>query len=244
MTLPWIIAGTAAGLVAGPWIRTVVFRRSVEYGDPLRHACPACSSEIVPERGIWHLPLSALGRCRSCGTRIGPYPGSVELAGGLAIAVVIGQSATGWEAAALAWLCLVGVALACIDLAVRRLPETLNIVAFVGTMVLLVIAALAGHDPWRAGRAAAAAAILAGGYLLIALARPGGLGFGDAELAASVGAALGWFGWRTLVEGTFMAFVFCTAYIGILWVAHGYQTARKVPFGPFMLLGALVAIAI
>lgn len=244
MSIPWIVAGAASGLIAGPWIRSVVFRRSVEYGDPLRYSWSACSSEVLPERGSWRVPLSSLGRCRSCGARIGPYPVTAELAGGLALAIVVGRSATGWEAAALAWLCLVGVALACIDLAVRRLPETLNVVAFVGTMALFLVAALAGHDLWRAGRAAAAATVLAGGYLLIALIRPGGLGFGDAELAGSVGAALGWFGWITLVEGTFLAFVFCAAYIGILRVAHGSQTARKVPFSPFMLLGALAAIAI
>lgn len=36
--------------------------------------------------------------------------------------------------------------------------------------------------------------------------RPGGLGLGDAKLAASAGAALGWISWQPLLSGTFAAF--------------------------------------
>jgi hypothetical protein len=50
VTLPWILAGAAAGLVAGPRIRASVFSRSTEPGRPPRRACPACAHEILPDR--------------------------------------------------------------------------------------------------------------------------------------------------------------------------------------------------
>jgi leader peptidase (prepilin peptidase)/N-methyltransferase len=85
-------------------------------------------------------------------------------------------------------------------------------------------------------------AALFGFYFVVALISPRGMGFGDVKLSGVVGLYLGWIGWGALVFGAFAAFVL-GGLVGIaliLFAGGGRKT--KVPFGPFMLLGALVGI--
>ncbi len=219
VTLPWIIAAAAAGVIAGPRIRASVFSRSTESGRPPRHACPACDQEILPDRWRWRALLPVTGRCPRCRARIGPYPLLTELAAGLALAVVAARASSVWELAALSWLVLLAVPLAFIDVAVRRLPDPLTAAAFAGTLALLAITALTGHQPGHLGRAALGAVALAG-FVGHPAWRPGP---GDAKLASSTGTALGWISWQAL---------------------HRATHTSQLPLGPFILLGTLSAIAL
>jgi leader peptidase (prepilin peptidase)/N-methyltransferase len=244
VTLPWIIGAAAAGAIAGPRIRASVFSRSTESGQPPRHKCPACDQEILPGRWRWRALLPVTGRCPSCGARIGPYPLLAELAAGLVLAAVAARASSVWELTALAWLVLLAVPLAFIDVAVRRLPDPLTAAAFAGTIALLAVAALTGHQPGHLGRAAIGAVALAGFYLVLAVIRPTGMGLGDAKLAASTGAALAWISWQALLSGTFAAFALAGVYGGILLARHKATRDTQLPLGPFILLGTLVAIAL
>lgn len=197
----------------------------------------------MPARWRWCSLLPATGRCPSCRTRIGPYPLLAEAAAGLALAIVAARSSSAWELAALAWLALLAVPLAFIDVAVRRLPDPLTAAACVGTLALLAVAALASRQPSHLGRAAAGAAALACFYLALSVIRPGGMGLGDAKLAASVGAALAWTSWQALLTGTFTAFALAAVYGGTLLALRRATRTSHLPLGPFILMGALAAIA-
>jgi leader peptidase (prepilin peptidase) / N-methyltransferase len=244
VTLPWIIAGAAAGPLAGPRIRATVFVRSTAAGQPPRSACPACSAQVLTDRWRWRSVLPVTGRCPACRTRIGPYPLAAEAAAGLALAVAAARAASVWELAALAWLALIAVPLAFTDLAVHRLPDPLTAAAFTGTLALLTAAALAGHQPGHLARAAIGAAVLSCFYLVLCLIRPGEMGLGDAKLAASIGAVLGWISWQAILTGTFTAFILAAAYGGVLLATHRATHTSHLPLGPFIVLGAIVTIAL
>jgi leader peptidase (prepilin peptidase) / N-methyltransferase len=244
VTLQWILTGAAAGLITGPRIRASVFSRSTDHGQPPRRACPACAHEILPDRWRWCSMLPVTGRCPSCHARIGPYPLLAELVAGLALAVVAARASSAWELAALTWLALFAVPLAFIDVAVRRLPDPLTAAAGVGTLALLAVAALTGHEPGHLGRAAVGAVALVCFYLALSVIRPGDMGLGDAKLAASVGAVLAWIGWQALLTGTFAAFALAAVYGGALLVLHRATRTSHLPLGPFILIGTLAAIAL
>jgi leader peptidase (prepilin peptidase)/N-methyltransferase len=244
VTLPWIIAGAIAGLFAGPRIRVSVLARSTGYAEPLRRACPACSAQVLPGHWRWRSLLPVTGRCPACRARIGPYPLVAEFAAGLALAVLAARATSGLELAALAWLALIAVPLALIDVAVHRLPDPLTTAAFTGTLVLLTMAALAGHQPGRLARAAIGAAALACFYLALCLIRPGDMGLGDAKLAASIGLVLGWTSWQALLTGTFAGFTLAAVYGGVRMATHQAARTSQLPLGPFILLGALVAVVL
>lgn len=244
MTLPWVIAGAAAGLLAGPPIRAVVFADSISAGQPPRHECPDCSTPILPDRWRWRSVLPVTGRCPACHARVGPYPLAAELTAAVVLALVAARASSGWELAALVWLTLIAVPLALTDIAVHRLPDRLIAAAFTGTLVLLTVAALTGHQPGRLARAAVGAVALACFYVALCLIRPGEMGLGDAKLAASIGLVLGWTSWQSLLTGTFAGFTLAAVYGGARLALHRATRTSQLPLGPFILLGTIVALAL
>ena len=143
---------------------------------------------------------------------------------------------------ALCWFGAWAVALSVVDVAVHRLPDPLTTAAGCGLLVGIAVTAVVEHQPGASGRALSGGLALFAGYLALAVASPASLGFGDCKLAAWLGTALGWFGWSTVLAGTLAAFALAGS-VGLVLVALG-RAGRKdpIPFGPFMLLGALVAV--
>jgi leader peptidase (prepilin peptidase)/N-methyltransferase len=157
---------------------------------------------------------------------------------------VLAWVASGWThpalvACAAAWLAVCAVPLAIIDALEFRLPDPLTMAAAGGTAAFL-IAAAAVSGTWPVlGRSAAGAAALGGLFAILALARPGSAGLGDAKLGLSLGALTAWLGWGVLAAGLIAAFVLGACYG--LWLLAG-RRATRLPFGPFLLAGALVAV--
>lgn len=135
-----------------------------------------------------------------------------------------------------------GVALAFVDLRVRRLPDVLTGAMLVGAGLLLGVAALAEGHLGDYARSWAGAAALFASFLALALLRPTDLGLGDVKLAAPVGLALAWLGWGHLLLGAFLGFL-AGGLAGAAIMLTGRGSRRSsLPFGPSMLLGALVAV--
>jgi leader peptidase (prepilin peptidase)/N-methyltransferase len=79
-------------------------------------------------------------------------------------------------------------------------------------------------------------------YALLALAYPGGMGYGDVKLAGALGLFLGFAGWGELVIGAFAAFVLGGLFsIGLL-IARRATRRSGIPFGPWMLGGAWIGL--
>lgn len=146
-------------------------------------------------------------------------------------------------AVAACWLVICGLPLTVIDVRVRRLPDVLTGAAFAGVAVcLLTAAAVTGQWPALA-RAAGGGAAVGVLFAVLALARPGSAGLGDAKLGVSTGALAGWLGWGVLLLSVFAAFVLAAA-CGLGLVAAGRASLRSgsLPFGPFLLAGCLAIV--
>lgn len=125
------------------------------------------------------------------------------------------------------------VAIAAYDVQRHRVP---NIAIYPAIVVALGLAFIRPERPWwdfvLAG--AAAASLL----VVIDLVSGGGMGMGDAKLAAFIGLMTGWPG--VLVAG-FVAFA-AGAVVGILLIAIGRLGRRDpLPFAPALALGAMTA---
>jgi leader peptidase (prepilin peptidase)/N-methyltransferase len=147
--------------------------------------------------------------------------------------------------AAACWLSACAVPLAFIDIAVSRLPNPLTAAAYAGTAVLLLLAAVAGGPgaSWPALlRAALGGLALAGCYLLLLIISPSGMSLGDVKLAVSLGTLLAWFGWRALIVGGAAGFLLGGLAGVMLLVSRRVSRRQLIPFGPFMIAGALLTI--
>lgn len=230
MNYGWAIAGGVAGIPIGAAMRGIVFRNAVPSGEPLRTACPGCG----------HTPRRWRVRCASCRSWFG-VPGVIELSTAVVLALLLGRFAGQWDVAAFAFLGVLGVALATIDVAVRRLPDRLTLPAYPVLAVLLAAAASATGDLPALGRALLGGLALAAAYYVLALVRPGQLGGGDIKLAGLLGIALGWLGWPILVLGAAAGFLlFSLVSLGLL-AARRITLRSHIAFGPFMLTGAFLA---
>ena len=137
-----------------------------------------------------------------------------------------------------------GVALALIDLDCKRLPDALTLPSYPVAVALLGIAALVGTDSGSFVRALLGGVAMFAVYFALCFAYPAGMGFGDVKLAGVLGLYTGWLGWGVLAVGLFLGFLLGGLF-GLALIAvkkGGRKTA--VPFGPFMLLGVLIAILV
>jgi leader peptidase (prepilin peptidase) / N-methyltransferase len=148
------------------------------------------------------------------------------------------------ELVAFAWLAVLCVALATIDLIVYRLPDRLTLPAYPVLATLLAGAALVNSEPGRFLRAVLAGAALAVGYLVLALIRPGDLGLGDVKLAGPLGMVLGWVGWQPVLLAPVLSFVLCGLVGAVLLAVRRADARTALPLGPFMIYATFVVLLV
>ena len=162
---------------------------------------------------------------------------ALAIASGLAAAAIVARSALPWWATAV-YLGLLGllVVLTATDLEQRRLPHIV--------LDPLIVAAAAfvpfnpGVEPLMALIGAAAAV----GFLgALALVVRGGLAVGDLYLVAPIGLMLGWPAIFTALFGA--AFLAAATSVALL-VARRVGLRSYIPFGPFLVGGAVLALLI
>lgn len=203
-------------------------------------ACPACGVQIRNRHNVPVLGWLVLrGRCYDCGAPISVRYPLVEAGTALLFVATAFRFADDLRALpAYLSFAAIGIALALIDLEVRRLPNAIVLPAYPVLAVLLAIDA----DPPALFRAAIGTAALFAFYLVVALVSPGAMGFGDVKLAGVIGGMTGYLSWGALLVGAFLGFLF-GAIAGVLLIAAG-RAVRKtaLPFGPFMILGGLTSV--
>jgi leader peptidase (prepilin peptidase)/N-methyltransferase len=225
------------GTIIGSFLNVVAYRlpRHESLMTPASH-CPGCGTPVKPYDNIPVLSWLLLrGHCRSCGEPISArYPIVEALTGTLCVGAVLAHHSAATIALSLCLILLV-VPAALIDLEHRIIPN--KITALGAVLALAVGLALdPGGEPTRLIAAAAA-----GGFLLAAaLAYPGGMGMGDVKLAGMMGLFLG----SAVAPAILIALLSGTLVGAVIIARKGAREGRKtaVPFGPFLALGALVAV--
>ena len=135
-----------------------------------------------------------------------------------------------------------GVVLGAVDLATKRLPDPLVLGSYAAGVALLGLASALAGDAGPLLRAAVGMVALFGLYLVLALITPAGLGFGDVKLAGVLGLHMAWLGWDVLLGGALAGFLLVALVALVLLAAGRVTLSSELPFGPFMLLGALLGI--
>ena len=170
-----------------------------------------------------------------------------HLAVGAALAAAVCSAIVGWQLglspALPGWvyLSVVGVLLGFVDWRTSRLPTAVIAPSYVIVGIWLLVASAVSGAWDNALRALLGWAIAGGSFLVLWLLHPRGLGYGDVRLSGLLGMALGWLGWAELVAGVYAGFCLGAVAGGLLSVL-GVLDRRGYPFGPFMLLGALVGL--
>jgi leader peptidase (prepilin peptidase)/N-methyltransferase len=237
MTIVLIAVAALWGAAAGALLPRAVYRFSVPSGEDWREQCPGGHPV-----GGW----IGRARCARCGPEEARLGSAAPVIIATALVCTALAAATGTRPELGVWLLLgpVGVLLAVVDFRVKRLPDVLTLPLAGAALVLLgVVALLPEHaGDWFTSLYGALA--LGGAFFVLFLVNPGGMGFGDVKLALGLGAALGWYGWPTLMLGTFAAFVLGALYGGALVVVQRAGRKTAIAFGPFLITGAFAGLLI
>lgn len=172
------------GAALGVLVPRPAYRLSVPPGDPWLGSAPTG----VPIRG-W------LGPARAGGGWYGPSTPVVALLTAAGCAALAAAAGPVPELAV--WMLLVPglVLLGTVDRTVQRLPDVLTLPIAAVTALLLGAVALVPGAMGSWPTALLGGLALGGGYFVLFLINPNGMGFGDVKLATGLGVALGWYGW-------------------------------------------------
>ncbi len=231
----------AVGLVVGSYLNVVAYRlpRGLSTVRP-RSRCPWCAGSIRARDNIPVVSWVALhGRCRRCAAPISwRYP-TVEAATGLLFLACALRFGASPQAATGALFCALLTALALIDLDHYLLPDRLTLPGVAAGVVL---------SPWLPASGpleSLTGAVIGAGILILVinvwywLRGEEGMGLGDVNMLAMIGAFLGWRGaLQTLMVGAVLG-----AVTGLALVATGrLQLRSRLPFGLFLAAGGVVVL--
>lgn len=151
-------------------------------------------------------------------------------------------AAVGWSGALLFLVPLVpvGAVLLVVDWRTTLLPTRVIRPTYVVLAVLVPLAALVDRDPDALLRAAGGWVVV-GGWFWVFWAVLHAWGFGDVRLARVLGPALGYLGWSHALVGLGLM-VFVGGLGGVVLSLVRRSLRRRYPYGPFMLVGAAVAV--
>lgn len=143
------------------------------------------------------------------------------------------------------YLALVSMPLAAIDASEHRLPDVLTLPSYPIAVGLLAAAVpFVPNGLHHLVTTLVGLAALWAFYFVLSLVSPEGLGWGDVKLAGVLGAYLGWLGAQTWVLGAFLGVLFGGLYALALLVTRRATRKTKIAFGPFLIAGTLVAVAV
>jgi Type II secretory pathway, prepilin signal peptidase PulO and related peptidases len=149
-----------------------------------------------------------------------------------------------WTLPAALALAATGIALSIVDLREQRLPNGMLLAASPVVAVLLVAGVLLEGAPQRLLWLLAGAAGMFALYFVIALASPAAMGMGDVKLAALLGGALGAAGLTAWIAGLLAAFLVGGIVAVVALVAGRVGWRGSIPFGPSMVVGAVLGLAL
>jgi leader peptidase (prepilin peptidase)/N-methyltransferase len=236
-----IIFALLLGTAIGSFLNVCIYRLPKEESVVTpRSRCPACGTPI---RVVDNIPLLSFvllrGRCRACGNPISwRYP-LVEALTGILFAMTVARFGLTLQTAfLLTFLCGL-VVVSFIDLDQQIIP---NAITLPGIPLGLLAGLLLGEPPLLDR---VMGTLLGAGFLYLVLLYGGALygqeamGEGDLNLIALVGAFLGW---KAVALTIFLGCLFGSA-VGLALIA-GRRLGRRqhIPFGPFLSLGAVVAL--
>ena len=136
---------------------------------------------------------------------------------------------------------LLAVVLSWTDLDVHRLPEQITLPALPSMVALLAITSAVTGDWAALGRAVLCGA---GGFVfffILVIVTAGGVGRGDATLAALVSIPTGYLGWRVALTALTLGLAASGIVAVIVLASRPHRRGAEMALGPYLLFGALAA---
>lgn len=237
------------GAVIGSFLNVCIYRlpRNLSIISPSSR-CPSCHSPI---RHYDNIPIISYiilkGLCRDCGSTIPIRYPFVELLNAIMYIFIIWRFGLGWHIPFMFAFISGLIVITFIDLDFQVIPDSITLP---GTLIGLLSASITTPDPfsrgYHVGIINSLVGIISGGGLFYLIAILGerafgqeAMGGGDIKLMAMIGSFLGW---KSILLTTFAASLVGSIAGIILMIIKGKGKGLKVPFGPFLAVGAALSL--
>ncbi|WP_353683288.1 prepilin peptidase [Thermodesulfovibrio sp. 3907-1M] len=225
------------GLVVGSFLNVCIYRipRKLSIIKPAS-CCPSCGNSIKPWHNIPVLSFFLLkGKCAYCGAKISLRYPVVELLNGILYVLAYINFAFPLLPFVLIFISSL-IVISFIDFDFQIIPDQISIpLIFLG----FILSFLPNNSSYLAqGIKDSLLGVFVGGgsLLIVSIISKGGMGGGDVKLNAAVGAFLGW---KSALLTIFIGSL-AGSIVGIVILKKTGN--RKIPFGPFLSLGALICL--
>jgi leader peptidase (prepilin peptidase)/N-methyltransferase len=232
-----LLAGACVGSFLNVCIHRLPAGLSVVYPPS---ACPQCQQPIRFYDNIPVLSYLFLrGRCRACAAAIAMRYPLVELMTGLAALATFLKYGLSLATPTYFAFIAVLIVITFIDIDHQIIPDILSLP---GIPIFFVAGLWTGQTAWQD---ALIGIVLGGGSLLLVaqtyrlMTGKDGMGMGDVKLLAMIGAFIGWQG---VIFTIFFSSVVGTIVGLVLMMRSGGSLKTKLPFGPFLALGAVAYV--
>ncbi|MBI3358724.1 MAG: prepilin peptidase [Nitrospirae bacterium] len=229
------------GLLMGSFMNVCIHRLPAKESIIFpRSYCPSCKNPIPAYDNIPIMSFLFLrGRCRGCKAAISwRYP-AVELLNGIGYLLILHHFGPTPATLIYAGFFSALVVITVIDLAHQIIPDMI-------TLPGIPISLLAAGTVLPTGWINSLEGLILGGglfyliaWLSLLLLKKEGMGGGDIKLVAMIGALLGW---QEVLLAVFAASV-SGSIVGLSFIGTRLRSrSDPIPFGPFLVLGALIAL--
>ncbi len=239
------------GLLIGSFLNVCIYRvpEGLSIVSP-GSRCPACGTDIKFYDNIPVISyIFLMGKCRSCKAKVSARYPFIEFLNALLYAVVLNRFGMDSPWILFVYLFFVStlIVIFFIDLDHQIIP---NSITYPGIPIAVILGSTILPDPFMRtellGLKASVIGFVAGGgfFYLVAVAgkmvfKKDAMGGGDIKMMAMVGGLLGWKGViLTTFGGSLLGSI-----IGVILIKlKGREWGSKIPFGPYLALGALISL--
>lgn len=241
-TLALALAAAVTGLALGSFVTVLTYRlpRKESVIRP-GSKCPGCGHPIKPADNIPVVSYALRrGKCRNCGEPISVrYPLTELASAGLFVAAMLGLSPDLYAGLVFGTFFVVLLAISLIDLERQIIPNAIVYPSVIGFAIAVVLGWAIGAE-FHPVMGLLGLLGFGGLLLLIVLIYPKGMGMGDVKLAALIGLVVGAHDLGSVVVAAVLGMVL-GGIGGVLVLAFRGGENQKMPFGPFLAAGAVLA---
>lgn len=228
------------GLCIGSFLNVLIDR--LPKGEQVfkgRSKCDYCKKIL---RWFELIPLLSFflqrGTCLRCHKKLSVQYPLVELATGIGFIVLYFSSPNNLTILLSYYvLCTSLLVIFVVDLKYQIIPDSMIILGIIGSLILLFFSKHYALNPMPYFFSAIVTSLLF--FLLWRVTKGKGMGFGDVKLAFLLGLLLGY---PRIVVALYSAFL-TGALSGVILILKGKKSLKsKIAFGPFLIVGALIAL--
>ncbi|MEI3614925.1 prepilin peptidase [Pseudogracilibacillus sp. SO30301A] len=235
MDIFWIIMLFLFGIIFGSFFNVVGLRLPEKlpfHND--RSFCPVCKQQLK-----WYelIPIFSYiiqrGKCRNCSAKISSIYPIIEMLTGLLFAFSYAQ--IGFQLELITALLFISMLMIIFvsDISYMLIPNKVLLFFLPFFILIRIISPLI---PWYDAIIGPVAGF--GLIALIIIVSQGGMGAGDMKLFGVIGMVLGW---KKVLLAFFIAAFLGAIIGGILMIVNKVKKKQPIPFGPYIVVGALVS---